>query len=369
MVLMSRQKLLIHSIKKPKNAVWVVILFGFLFAVPAAMAGEELSYNLLIFVASILLLVKSAEYLVEGSSSIARYFGIPTVIIGITVVAFGTSLPELTVSVIANLSGSAGISVGNIVGSNISNICLVLGMALVLVPIKIKKEMFGFDIPFLIGVSILLPLLSMKMVFDFSRSQYVLGIIDGLIMLVLFAFFMYIQVKSAEKHRIHHCDYSKDNSCKGINLSKVLGYVVVLVAGLAGVIVSAGLLVESGRGIASIFGVPEIIIGLTMIAVGTSLPELATNVVAAFRRKLDLAIGNVIGSNIFNILLVLGTSSVIKPIENIEEMAVSADMPIMVGVTILLVLLMKRGSELTRKEGLLLLSVYAAYIAYLITRL
>jgi cation:H+ antiporter len=359
----------VYKIKKPRNAVWVVILFGFLFAVPAGMAGEELSYNLLIFVASLLLLVKSAEYLVDGSTKLAAYFGIPTIIIGITVVAFGTSLPELTVSAIANLSGSSGISVGNIVGSNISNICLVLGLALIIVPVKIKREIFGFDVPFLIGISILLPLLSIRMFFDIGSSNYVLGLIDGIIMLCLFAFFMYVQIKSASEHRIQHCDATKDESCKGLNYGKVLGHLVIIAAGLAGVIVSAGFLVESGVGIASILGVPEIIIGLTMIAVGTSLPELATNVVAAMRRKLDLAVGNVIGSNIFNILLVLGTSSVIKPIEGIEDIAVSADMPIMIGITILLALLMKRGRDLKRRDGIILLAVYATYMFYLITRI
>ena len=149
----------------------------------------------------------------------------------------------------------------------------------------------------------------------------------------------------------------------------LLGYIVVLVAGLAGVIISAGLLVDSARGIALVFGVPEVIIGLTMVAVGTSLPELATNVVAALRKKLDLALGNVIGSNIFNILLILGTASVIKPIENITDYVVGVDMPIMVGLTVLLVIFMRTGNTLYRREGIALLVIYILYIIYLSTRI
>ena len=158
--------------RRPKGVTWVIIAFSFMFSVPAGLAGEQLSHNLLLFTGSLLLLIKSAGYLVNGASGLASYFGIPPIIIGITVVAFGTSLPELSVSVLANLYGSAGISIGNVVGSNISNICLVLGIAILLMPIKIKREVLGFDVPFLIGVSILLPVLSLRMLFEFSQSLF-----------------------------------------------------------------------------------------------------------------------------------------------------------------------------------------------------
>jgi cation:H+ antiporter len=346
--------------------VWLVIIFGFAFSVPAGMAGEALSYNLLLFVASLLLLVKAAGWLVDGSSNIAKHFGIPTIIIGITVVAFGTSLPELTVSALANLAGSSGISIGNVVGSNISNICLVLGIAAILVPIKINKKLFSFDIPFLLVASLILPVLSLKMFFDFSSGEYVIGFVDGLIMLALFVFFLYRQVrearKSTEKHRRHQ-------ESRKIRRNKLLGYLIVLMAGLTFVILSAGFLVESGRGLARIFGVPEVIIGLTMVAVGTSLPELATNVVAALKKKLDLAVGNIIGSNVFNILLVLGTSAVIKPIRILEQSVVLYDMPIMIGITLLLVVLMRSGSDINRKNGIALFAIYILYVTYLFTRI
>lgn len=362
-------KPILGSVKTHDLIVWMAIVFGFIFAIPAWMAGEALSFNLLVFVASLLLLVKSAGYLVDGSSSIARHFGIPTIIIGITVVAFGTSLPELTVSALANLSGSSGISIGNVVGSNISNICLVLGIAAILVPIRINRKLFSFDIPFLLVVSLILPVFSLKMFFDFSSGEYVIGLVDGLIMLGLFGFFVYRQVKdAAEQHIVKH-GRIRTKAAVERRHKRLLGYIIILVAGLTGVIISAGLLVESGRGLARLFGVPEVIIGLTMIAVGTSLPELATNVVAALKKRLDLAVGNIIGSNIFNILLVLGTSAVIKPINILDYSVVLYDMPIMIGITLLLVVLMRSGNDISRKNGIALFAIYILYIIYLFTRI
>lgn len=358
-----------NILKKPDHALWIVIAFGFGLAVTAGMAGEELSYNLLIFVSSLLLLIKSAEYLVEGSSRIASYFGIPTIIIGITVVAFGTSLPELTVSTLANLMGSPGLSIGNVVGSNISNICLVLGIAAILVPIKINKEIFAFNLPFLIGVSMLLPILSMRMFYDFSGSGYVIGLLDGIVLLSLFGFFIHRQVKKTKIHRKEEPRVKMNRKVVERRRKMLSGHIAVVGAGLTGLIVSAGLLVESGRGIAYVFGVPEILIGLTMVAVGTSLPELATNIMAAFKKKLDLAIGNVIGSNIFNILLVLGASSVIKPIGNIPQSTVLIDMSIMIGLTVLLAIIMKSGHDISRGNGIALFVLYVFYISYLFVRM
>ena len=359
----------LRKVSAPDLAVWIVIVFGFLFSIPAGMAGEELSRNLLMFVSSLLLLVRSAGYLVDGSSKIAGHFGIPTIIIGITVVAFGTSLPELTVSALANMVGSSGLSIGNIVGSNISNICLVLGIAAILVPIKVNKKLFSFDIPFLLVVSLMLPILSLKMFFDFSSGEYVIGLVDGLILLGLFGFFIYRQVRDAAEQHIEKHGQLRTKAAAERRRKRLLNYMVLLVAGLTGVIISAGLLVESGRGIARIFGVPEMMIGLTMVAVGTSLPELATNVVAALKKKLDLAIGNVIGSNIFNILLVLGTTAVIRPVNILDYSLILIDMPIMIGITLVFIMLMKSGHDISRKNGIILVAIYILYVVYLFTRI
>ncbi len=357
------------ALRKPGNIAWLIILFGFMFAVPAWMTGEPLSFSILLFVASLFLLLKSADWLVDGSSEIARYFGIPQVIIGLTVVAFGTSLPELTVSIIANLSGSPGLSIGNIVGSNISNICLVLGIATILVPVTIRRETLRLDLPFLLGASLLLPLLSLRMFFDMSSSAYVIGMVDGLILLGVFAGFMYVQLRSAEEHRARHCRIGTRGSCGTIDRKRVARQATVTLAGILGVVVSADLLVRSGQDIAMLFGVPEMLIGLTMVAVGTSIPELGTNLVAAAKKRLDLAVGNVIGSNVFNIAMVLGVSSLMRPIEGIAEVAVSADMPIMVGITALFIGLILRGKNITRRDGIILLGIYALYVAYLATRI
>ncbi len=338
-------------LRKPRNLVWIATALGLLFAAMAGISGHVVLYNILIFCASLLLLLKSASLLVDGSSNIARYFGISSVVIGMTVVAFGTSLPELTVSAMANLAGSAGISIGNIIGSNISNICLVLGIAALIVPIKIKREVLRFDFPFLIGVSLLLLILTMG---TLPGTGYTIGLVDGIIMLALFSLFMYVQVVSVHHH--------KRKSHPSRERKRLLNHIVLTLGGLTGVIVSAGLLVDSSISIARLFGIPEIIIGLTVIAVGTSLPELATNVMAALKREFGIAIGNIIGSNVFNILLVLGTASVIKPIQDIDKVAVMTDMPIMIGLTVFLFILIRRGSELSRRDGALLLSLYVIYI-------
>lgn len=357
-----RKHSFIDNIKKPGNFVWIAIAIGFVFAAMTGLSGYEVLYNIFIFFASLLLLLKSADYLVDGSSEIARYFGISSIIIGITVVAFGTSLPELTVSALANLVGSAGISVGNVVGSNISNICLVLGLAAILVPIKVSREVFKFDTPFLIGASALIFFLSMGVFFDYSGSSFVISPADGIIMLALFLFFIYTQINNVHPHH-------RKGPRSQRRRDELMVYIILIGGGLTGIIVSAGLLVDSSRNIARIFGVPEVIIGLTMIAVGTSLPELATNLVAAFKKQFDIAIGNIIGSNIFNILLILGISSVIRPIENINPSAVLLDMPIMIGLTVLLFVLMRTGFALTRRDGIILVSLYVVYILYLLTRI
>jgi cation:H+ antiporter len=359
---------ILPELSKSDRILLLAMALGFVLAVPAWLSGAGLAYNLLIFVASLLLLIKSADVLVDRSSKIARLFGIPAIFIGITVVAFGTSLPELTVSAIANLTGSPGISIGNVVGSNITNICLVLGIAAMLVPIKVNRDVFRFDVPFLLVSSLLLPLVSLRMFFDPAGPEYVIGLVDGIILLVIFAFFVYKQAVSAGEYSSER-ERKRDNEDEARRKRKrLMGYAVFLVAGLAGLMVSAGLLVDSGREIARIFGVPEVIIGLTMIAVGTSLPELATNVVAALKKKLDIAIGNVIGSNVFNVLLVLGTSAVIKPIEITAQATIFYDIPIMIGLTIVFIILMRSGRAISRANGIALFVLYVLYIVYLFTR-
>ena len=347
--------ILLEDLRKPGVFVWIAIALGFLFAILAGMSGYDVLCNIFIFYASLLLLLKSADYLVDGSSNIAKYFGVSSIVIGMTVVAFGTSLPELVVSAIANLAGSAGISIGNVVGSNISNICLVLGLAALLMPIKVNREVFRFDYPFLIGASLLLLMLSAGMFFDSPGSGYTIGLVDGIIMLALFSLFMYIQME-----RVHPQDRRERHSER--ERRKLLSHLLLTVGGLTGVIVSAGLLVNSSMAIARLFGIPEIIIGLTIVAVGTSLPELATSIVAALKKKFGIAIGNIIGSNIFNILLVVGTASVIRPIQNIDYSAVLIDIPVMIGLTVLLFVLMRTGFALTRRDGILLLLLYTIYI-------
>jgi cation:H+ antiporter len=353
-----------HALSGAGKHFWFVTSVASLLAAGASVLRLDAASYLLLFVVSLAFLLKSADFLVCGSSGLARYYGVSAMIIGITVVAFGTSLPELMVSVVANLVGSSGITIGNIVGSNIANICLVLGLAAVIVPIGIKRSLFRFDAPFLMAITLLLPLLAFRLAFEPSSSPYVLGPLDGIIMLVLFVFFIYYQIR--------HSSEGSDKRAKARNKArsardrrKLMGFASLIIGGLLGVMLSAALLVQTGREIARIFGVPELVIGLTMVAVGTSLPELATNVMAALRKKLDIAVGNVIGSNIFNILLILGTSSAIRPIEIMQQSVMTFDIPVMVALTALILLLMRRRFMLSRWEGILLLAIYFSYIYYL----
>ena len=365
-------------IRRPKNTIFYVIILLYILSIIAAQAAEPLSQYILIFVASLLLLVKSAEYMVEYSSKYARYMGIPAIIIGITIVAFGTSLPELVVSLFAYWSpdpAGAGLSVGNIVGSNISNICLVLGIAAILVPIRLNREILRFDMPFLVGISFLLLALIVLPLSYQSVSPFLLGPVAGIVLLILFAFFMRRQIRVAHGgFRIG--SRGKEREPRGRpkgkeHLSKSLSYFLFIAISLGFLLVSSAMLVDSSLELALIFEVPPEIIGLTMVAVGTSLPELATNIVAVLKRKLDLAIGTVIGSNIFNILLVLGTTSfsslvVGKPLL-VSMSLVMIYIPIMIGVTVLLFLMMRSRHTISRKEGLLLFTLYIAYLAVLAT--
>jgi len=319
--------------------------------------GNNALFYTCVFIASLIVLVKGADFLVDGASLLAEHKGVSPLVIGLTVVAFGTSLPELVVSTYANLVGSSGISLGNIIGSNLSNIAVILGLSACISSIIIKKETLGFDMKFMLFVSFLLFFLCFGF-FEFSSSP-VLGTIDGLILLFLFAYFLYRMFNDAEKQKkLHILAHEKK--------PKIQRDLMLVTAGIAGVVVGGKFLVESGRSLAELFGVPEIIIGLTLIAVGTSLPELATNVIASFKKRYEISVGNIVGSNIFNILMVLGIASVLKPVP-VPAQALCIDIPFMLFVSVLLFAFMRTGYKISRKEGFTLILFYVLYLGYIFT--
>jgi cation:H+ antiporter len=307
-------------------------------------------------VGGFVLLYYGADWLVGGSVSLGLRFGLTPLVVGLTLVSYGTSMPELAVSVKAAWDGQGGIALGNVVGSNICNIGLILGMAAVVTPLRVRLGLLRFDTPLLIGVSLLLPLL-------LWNEQ--IGRWEGLLLflgIVSYTIFTLRRVQDEHDPEVL-AEYEElapgVTTAWGGDVARVLGGIVVLALG-------GRLLVDGSVELARQVGMSEAVIGLTLVALGTSLPELAATLVAAFRREADIAIGNVIGSNLFNLLNVLGVSALVQPVD--QEGVSRVDLGVMVGMTLLLAPLMRTGFVLQRWEGGLFLLAYAAYILYLWAR-
>ncbi len=310
------------------------------------------------FLAGLVALYFGAEFLVGGSSSLALRFGIAPLIVGLTVVAFGTSAPELLVSLLAVFDGKDGISVGNIIGSNIANIALILGCASMVRPMSVNEEVVKREYPIMLGASIALCVVC----YDLTITR-----LDGVILLVLMAAFLgYSLWKgfSTPGGEDVEIDELEDVDPNQSTVPKDLAKLVAGIALLAG---GAYLLVESAIVIAKALEIPDLVIGITMVAIGTSLPELATSVIAAYRGESDISVGNVIGSNVFNVLLVIGTVAVIDPIA-VGQIAVDVDLWVMLAISILIWPLMRSGYSINRLEGAGLLVGYVAYTIYLFMR-
>ena len=323
---------------------------------------------LLVFLCCIgfILLYYGAEWLVKGSSSLARSLGVTPIVIGLTVVAFGTSAPELVVSVISSIKAKSMIAVGNVVGSNICNIALVLGAAALFQPIASQLSVVKRDIPLMLAVSVYLLLLSM--------NSY-LGRIEGLTLfigVIVYTFMNYYWCRKETKAERNPGSNAIACEVEDIGLVDRRGKQVLLViAGIAGVVGGAEIVVDSAVKIMTIIGVGEKFIGLTIVAFGTSLPELATSVVAALRKEMDISIGNLVGSNVFNILSVIGAAALVRPIPipgGFFESGLWIDYLVMMGISALPWLMMRKSLTITRANGALLLSCYVGYLGYLIIK-
>ena len=313
--------------------------------------------SLLKLVIGFLFLVKGADLFVDGASSVAKKLRIPAFVIGLTIVAFGTSAPELAVSITAAMKGSNDIAIGNVVGSNIFNTLVVLGASAAITPIAVEKGMIKRDYPLSIFAAVLLAILALDTIF-FKAAEMSLGRVDGIILLIAFAGFMYMTVKAGLEGRTEE---EEENEAMPVMKS-----IIFMVIGLVGIVYGGDLSVEGAKEIARFFGLSEAIIGLTIVALGTSLPELVTSIIAAKKGESDIAVGNVIGSNIFNIFLILGVSSTILP------MTVSNtylyDMAMLVAVMVLTYLPIAKTKKVTRGMGITMVLVYVAYTVYLIMR-
>lgn len=308
-------------------------------------------------VVGFLLLVKGADLFVDGASSVAKKLNIPAFVIGLTIVAFGTSAPELAVSITAAMKGSNDIAIGNVVGSNIFNTLVVLGASAAITPIAVDKGMIKKDYPLSIFAAVLLGVLAMDTVL-FKASAMTLGRVDGIILLIAFAGFMVMTVKAGLEGSAEEQGESE--------AMPVLKAILFIVIGLAGIVYGGDMSVEGAKGIARFFGLSEAIIGLTIVAIGTSLPELVTSIIAAKKGESDIAVGNVIGSNIFNVFLILGVSSTILPM-NVSNTYLY-DIGMLIGVMVLTYLPIAKTKKVTRGMGIVMVLVYVAYTVYLIMR-
>ena len=320
--------------------------------------------NIVLFATGFLLLYYGASWLVKGSSSLARNLGLKPLVIGLTVVAFGTSAPELVVSVVSSIKGKSMIAVGNVVGSNICNIALVLALAAIIQPIKSHRSIFHRDIPIMLGVSLYLLLISFNS--EISRLEGFI-LFSGIIIYTLFNYHVSKkEILSTETGMVKNVESEIEN----------IGYVesrgkqmLMITVGIAGVVIGAQVLIDAAVVIMKTFGVNEKFIGLTIVAFGTSLPELATSVVAAMRKELDISIGNLVGSNVFNLLSVIGAAALIRPIPipgGFIESGLIVDYCAMMLISFLPWLMMRNDYTIAKKDGLILLLCYVVYIIYLI---
>lgn len=324
----------------------------------------------ILLVVGFVLLIKGADVFVEGSSSLAKRFGIPELVIGLTIVAFGTSAPELAVSALASIEGANEIAYSNVVGSNLFNLLFVVGVCAVIKPMKVQSSLLRREFPFSIIASIALLILAVDKIlildsFDLSETFNFISTNDGLILLVFFSMFLYSTITSISDNKDVNVEENKIENENKTSKALLLSLVFIVI-GLGAIIFGANLIVDSAVVIATSFGISQTLIGLTIVSIGTSLPEFITSVVATRKGNSDMAIGNVIGSNIFNIFFILGISATINPIPVTGEGIMDTIILTILSLVILFMAFTKKC--ISRIEGSIMLILYIGYMAYIIIR-
>ena len=328
--------------------------------------GLPIAAVILLLAVGFAFLVKGADFFVEGSSSIAKKLKVPPIIIGLTIVAMGTSLPETAVSVTASLVQNNELAVSNVVGSNIFNLMFVIGVCSILTPIMVQKATVVRDIPLSLGCALVLLVLGISGLGD--KAGMTLGHADGVIFLIVFAGYIFTMVRSAMKARaagqkveiegVEECDNMKE-----LSYGKSILFLIV---GAAAIAFGGDLTVDTASRIAIELGMSQTLVGITIVSIGTSLPELVTSVVAARKNEVDMAVGNAVGSNIFNILMVLGISSAISPVALIRENII--DIVLLMVFSVMVWIFAGTRKKIERKEGIIMVVVYLVYCAYIIAR-
>ena len=327
--------------------------------------GLPIAAVILLLLAGFAFLVKGADLFVEGSSSIARKLKVPSIIIGLTIVAMGTSLPETAVSVTASMVQNNELAVSNVVGSNIFNLMFVIGVCSILTPIMVQNVTLIRDIPLSFGCALLLLVLGILGIGD--KTGMTLGHIDGIVFLIIFAVYIFTMVQSAMKARA--AGQKVEIECVEACETKELSYaksILFLIVGAGAIAFGGDLTVDTASRIAIELGMSQTLVGLTIVSIGTSLPELVTSIVAARKNEVDMAIGNAVGSNIFNILMVLGISATISPVALLRENII--DIIILMIFTVLVWLFAGTKRKISRKEGIIMALTYLVYCGYIIIR-
>ena len=317
-----------------------------------------MTVTIIILILGLVILIAGAEGLVRGASSFARRFGITPLVIGLTVVAFGTSTPELFVNIYSAFKGASDIAIGNIIGSNIANIFLILGLSAVIAPLAVKKNTIWKEIPFALLAVLLVFLMGNDAMFDRVPFNE-LTRTDGFALIAIFVIFMYYIVSLAKSG-------GQDNG--DIASYTIPVSLMLTISGIAGLVMGGKLLVDQAIILARLAGMSEALIGLTIVAVGTSLPELATSVVAALHKEEDIAVGNVVGSNIFNVFWILGVTSIILPLPFNPRVNIDVGVSILATFLLFLAMFVGKKHKLERWQGALFVTLYGIYIGYLIMR-
>ncbi len=324
------------------------------------MGLNSLSYVLLLV--GFALLIFGANYFVEGASKIAGYLKVSPLLIGLTIVAFGTSSPEATVSILAALNGNADVALGNIVGSNIFNITFVVGVTAMIAPLAVESETIRKEIPFTLLASASMFIFIADVILT-EASTNVMTRSEGLVLLLIFSVFMYYIFEIARKNRHAEREEVAPDPAEKPTWGK---QIILTLVGLAAIIFGGDLVVRNSTEIAMSLGMSETLVGLTIVAVGTSLPELVTSIIAALKKESDIAIGNIVGSNIFNILFVLGISATIIPLE--VDPKIFLDVIIMIVLTLILMVFSRTNYKVGKIEGAILAAAYIIYMIYIIIR-
>ncbi len=328
--------------------------------------GAPLLVVILLLAVGFALLVKGADFFVEGSSSVAKKLSVPSIIIGLTIVAMGTSLPETAVSVTASLVNNNELAISNVVGSNIFNLMFVIGVCSILATIYVQKETVTRDIPFSIICVLLLLGLGILAIGD--ASGMTLGRLDGIVFLLLFAGYIGLMIRSALKARAEGKKAEVNEEFDAEEL-KVMSYpksILYIIGGAAAIAIGGDLTVDTASRIAIDLGMSQTLVGLTIVSIGTSLPELVTSIVAARKNEIDMAVGNAVGSNVFNILMVLGIASAINPVSLIRENII--DIVILIAFSVVVWIFAATKKKISRREGIAMVAMYLIYAAYIIIR-